>query len=828
MPAPRFDPSKFSAQPVSEPSFLDRLGGLRGVAATGVRGLTGVMSAEGGLLGAGLSGTGELGAELLEGSDPSLKRIGMEAALGAVPFGALLKEGRPLASAARGAVYGSVGQAGRELAQDKPLDPTAIATSGLLSGGMTGLLSRFLGGKPPTPSPTPSVPEVVITDSRGLPVKTLPGSSNPLPKGPADIPLEPPSLKGVPYGATPVQPSKAAAKADLNALASTKVDRLKSGLEQQPPSVSESVSATTPLGRKSAMTRWTQPKSDAPSGPTDESLIAALAKATGQPAEKFRVAPKTDFNPVPAYRVEAPAPNISQPLQPELPLGNPSSAAAASTGDESALLKFFRTKQGATGYNYRLAQDAVKAGEIPTAEFARDARLRESTPLSESVAPSTPSASPDWVTEQSNLVDSLKSMGNKAFGNEKGEINQKLLMSLGLGSIGAATGAVTDPLHDRFTSAAAGGALGAVAPHVPSLLMQLGAHPSTVENLDQKLSTDGIRATASKIAQTLPQIQRFNYLTDIGHLGFPINAFVGPYGSAVTSAIEHGLAGDERGWNLLKSLHPMDFAREVKASWPEAGERLRNASEGIGRGEVHGVGAAPTKLDLALAAPGTTMTAGDIAARRFIERAGFTPDEARRFTLTSEPELPAFSAAANFGKTHGKTSPFLQLLFPFKRTPANIGEQGMLRMPGIGTFLQAKRAVPDSPTQQFYQQYVMTPAISAGSAAIGSQIDNEDVSKTTGKFISNFAGPYSLPASIGYAAGRAIHDNQSPFGLKTLQRAGEALPLPTIQPITDWYKYAAGGFQGRPPSGSMPPDVRSYFFPPATSGTLASLPKFKR
>ena len=53
---------------VNPPSFLDKLGGWRGAGAAALRGGSGLLSAEGLLPGAIISGLGELGAEGLEGS----------------------------------------------------------------------------------------------------------------------------------------------------------------------------------------------------------------------------------------------------------------------------------------------------------------------------------------------------------------------------------------------------------------------------------------------------------------------------------------------------------------------------------------------------------------------------------------------------------------------------------------------------------------------------------------------------------------------------------------------------------------------------------------
>ena len=125
--------------PPEEPGMLERVGGLRGLLAGGTRAITGGMSAGGLVPGATISGLGELGAEAIEGSlfqqspERSLARIGTAAGIGAIPFGSVLRAGRPFVSAGRGALYSGLGAAGTEVAAGRPLDPGAVATSAALA-----------------------------------------------------------------------------------------------------------------------------------------------------------------------------------------------------------------------------------------------------------------------------------------------------------------------------------------------------------------------------------------------------------------------------------------------------------------------------------------------------------------------------------------------------------------------------------------------------------------------------------------------------------------------------------------------------------------------
>lgn len=406
--------------------------------------------------------------------------------------------------------------------------------------------------------------------------------------------------------------------------------------------------------------------------------------------------------------------------------------------------------------------------------------------------------------------------------SEKGAIDPMLLARLGLGAGGALIGAATDPLENPLASAVAGGVAGALAPSVIPMLAKMGANPNVLQNLEQKIqSPGGIRTAASDIWRTLPQIQRFNYLTNLH--GLTANAVFGPYGSAVMGAIEAGLSGDPRGWALLKTLTPKAFLKEMtaKANRLEAAELIMHGE--LGRAENLRIGKGSPKFQRAMAAPGYAMTMGDTAARKMIQRAGFSEAEARRMTLTSEPELPAGKEMVRLGKS----SVLMNLLAPFRRTPTNIAEQGFMRLPGVGALIQGTRANPDPIRQQLIQQGIMTPAVTGLSGAIASQLDPE-TAKIVRRYVTNFGGVYSLPAAVGFAGGQAIHAGQPAVSARNIMPAIEALPLPTTDTISGMAKFLLEPKGRNIPAGAVPKDLKDWLFPPVKSTNLPGVPRLPR
>ena len=879
----------------------------RGIGAGALRGLSGLLSGAvsiapgvGTPIGAAIGGAGELGAELLEGSEPSWKRIGVEAGLGAVPGGKLISGGKFLQSALRSGAFSGLGALMRQKAQDQELDLGDIALQTGIGGTVGGGIGKLLGlGAAPAVKGTEYVLETtaqpggrVLGSSVPTPApRTFRGQGKiPVPRG---LDLEPKAP--VAYGAPATAPSKTAAAAEAAArkkaqqevavdqrqwaklqtflagkqraaekLAeqetnAARIAQAREGLEMGQPRVSESYSAPIPGGGRESLTipyRLADDVEDvlsaAPGAPRspDLGLGGPQAPIAENPFVQAAVRASTRGA---AAVPETPASPLSQALEPfNAPrfveaevVGTPATATEVARAQAAAeaerrvaerftpgvritpegqrvsdefiditptpvvedvpgeLAQLFRTRVGTTGKNYRLAKDAVERGEIPSADFAREAHLREQAALraQRGVAPETPRAvpsvrepggqlygtdittaadklagasgarpmTPDEVAEQLSFIDRIKRMGS-----EKGAASPELLTRLGLGAAGALVGGATDPLDNPILSALAGAGLGAAAPNALNAIRSIGVPESALQ--DPNLTVD-------KLRHLIPQYMRFNYLTS--SVGLPANAWAGPYGSAVMGALEHGLAGDPRGWAALQELNPVTFGKEAVQSWKEAAQL-------IGRAEGESLTEAPGVLRTILATPGTVMTGGDIAARKALMRAGFDEATARRITLTSEPELRPFKRVAGFTKG----SPELQTLMPFSRTPANIMEQGLLRTPGIGALMQARRDVADPLAQQLVQQG-LGAAVGVGAGAIGAGLDPE-TAKYARRYVTNAAGQYSLPASVGFAVGQAVRRGKPPVS-GAINEMAYALPLPTVEPVVE-----LGRFLNAPSAETVP------------------------
>jgi len=490
------------------------------------------------------------------------------------------------------------------------------------------------------------------------------------------------------------------------------------------------------------------------------------------------------------------------------------------------------------GPAYRKAQGAEKrAIGARMSQIRREAQFApggpRTLPKPEPLVPKEPEAPlppegdvPDWAKRERAKAEELASLSKRAKG-EAGFVDPALLARGGLAGLGALAGGVAGgAVGHPFLGMAAGAVGGALTPNiVGKVLSGMGAPPDAVQAgmetlMSHSAGTPGapapdpakIQDTAKKIFAAIPQAMRFNYLADV--TGLPANAWFGPYGSAMMAGIEHMLAGDPRGVALLSKLSPVRFLQEYKKSFQEAGELI--AAGEAGRAEtsiVPGGGITAKVLEL----PGQTMTAGDVAARRILQEAGFTEDEARTITLTSEPEALTFRRLANLSKG----SPLLQILQPFARTPANIAEQGFRRTPLIGFINQMYRETPDPLRQQIAQQGLGLAEM-LGAGAVGSQVDPE-TSRGLRTYLTNLGGQYSLPANIGFAVGQAIRSGK-PLGPAAVgAAAGQGLPLPTIGPALEWGKFLTEG--GTPPGGMIPRDLRELLFP---SQQLAVPPRLRR
>jgi hypothetical protein len=940
----------------SQPSLYERLGGLRGIGAGGIRGLAGLLGLEGGWPGAAIGGVGEAAAELVGGEPLSLSRIGTEAGISAVPMAKIFKAGRPVYSAVRGGLMGAGSEAVRELAKGQEIDPSEITTRGLTAGAFGGLLGLIPGKAAPrfttkeeyekfkeaaAKAPKPTTYEVEtttipggrvltggkLTTKRGAPVLTgakvgVGDQPRPIVSPGKRIEVEPqpyesatpPTEARVPYGGMPTPmtarrerlaakdiaaEAKAAREAAKRAEEASKTARIEQMIEKGKlvpgkPAIRESVAARLPGGdRLSATTRYTAPKAiEGSNRSLGEKLADTPAEASRVQQETLRPpsaietisepqAPKAHIeaqvpaeadvtpdttayswasDPVRAARAEAM--KVQRTRKATLPAQGLATAPAAvgaetaaptatyagewglgggsiynieggplhgsTVGAEdlqrmgiavpeqptqapSALAQFFKTRTGATGKAYRLAQEAEKAGTgSPIAtqlgrESAREIHLREiaakkgaqTVTAAEPAIETGAKETPDWVKEQLSIVDRLSKLAKE----ESGGMDPRLAMRLGLGAAGAAAGAAFDPFDDPIASAIAGGALGAISPDIINKLGSMRS-PDAIQQV-QETTGENTKSMARKIFEFLPQLQRFNYLAS--WTGLPANALAGPYGSALFASLESSLAGDPRGTAALKHLaNPINFIKELKGAWPEATELIGRA-EGrplVGPGE-HPITAITNHPEKITEVPGAMMTTGDVAARRILERFGFSPEEARVITLTSEPEL--MPSVARLGKGAGALEPLVQLMFPFKRTPVNILEQGIKRLPGIGGLVPQNKIVADSMRLRLTQQG-LGAAVGAGGYAVGSSVDPE-TAKWLRRYVSNFGGQYSLPASLGFSAGQAVRAGK-PAITGAIKEIPRSFPLPTTEPITEWAKFITDPSVKTIPRGAYPVAVK--------------------
>ena len=358
---------------------------------------------------------------------------------------------------------------------------------------------------------------------------------------------------------------------------------------------------------------------------------------------------------------------------------------------------------------------------------------------------------------------------NKRSG-ERGAVPIGLINSLASGTLGAGVGAAWDPLDDRTESALAGFGVGAAAPHAPSFISKLAKQAGA--------NTNSVDKWSEKIGGMIPQLQRANYLYD--PIGLSANTFAGPYGSATMGSLEKALGGDPRGLAVLKELNPLSFGKE----FPNALKEAKTLPGRMERGESTAAFDSLTNpIDQYAQLPGMTMTGGDVTARNFLQRGGFSEHEARQMTMTSDPFTPG-------GKGISELPGFvMDMLLPFKRTPINLAEQAALRTPGLGFLMQGigKRAgtrPADSLRQQLVQQG-MGAGVLVGSEQLGENMSPEQA-KLYRRYITNAAGPYSMLAGAGMAVGQGRQRGQSK--LNSLRyNLMQQLPVPSLDRVDDLF-----------------------------------------
>lgn len=382
---------------------------------------------------------------------------------------------------------------------------------------------------------------------------------------------------------------------------------------------------------------------------------------------------------------------------------------------------------------------------------------------------------------------------------ESGAADPEVMVKLGLGGIGAATGAALDDEGSPIEGALLGGAAGLGAayalPQLAEKISALARHarvdpattpPDTREFMERIKTPDGLANAAKEAAQYIPAYIRANLLATPNIFN---NAFVAPYGAGLMNALERTLAQEPEGPAMLRAMHPVEWARRWSKSWEEATTIIQDA-EMAALERAGGATDPNTKLGRLLGGPGTIITTGDLTTRNAMKDVvGMEDEAARRITMNTEPEYRLSKNIANWARSAPITG---AITLPFAKTMANYVEQGLQRTPFVGIIAQALRENPDPLTRQLVQQ-MLGATVGAGSVAAGYYDPIEDpLTEKLGRgALTSMAGPYGLVANAGFTAGKSLAKGESKTRstYDAVTAAQRQLPMPswdTVNALKDF------------------------------------------
>lgn len=414
-------------------------------------------------------------------------------------------------------------------------------------------------------------------------------------------------------------------------------------------------------------------------------------------------------------------------------------------------------------------------------------------------------------------------LGDLLTGN-RGSIDPEQAARMGLMGAGAVGGAFAYD-ENPVAGALAGGAIGAALPMMiqqvgkmaPRALADPALTPETKNVVQQLLTPEGQGNIIRDLVGSVPHVMRANMLMSPNLIN---NALVGPWGSGFWTAMERYIAGMPDGADMLNRMNPADWASGYIPELHNAADVIRTAEGAAGERIGSTIGPEANKVIRAYTeAPGIAMTAGDMNTRGRLMDSGFTLEQAKEATMTSEPELYFPKALVDLQRRGGAIG---QIALPFAKTIANVVEQGAHRTPVLGEITQMLRANPDPANLRMVQQGI-GGALGAGGYLAGSNIpsdvemgggyfDNARTLNFLRSFLSNAAGRYSLPVAMGLAAGFANQEGEEiPKQIYTGASEGiNTLPLPSFD-VFNSYINAAGKlsedeFEGAAdaPQGSLP------------------------
>lgn len=368
--------------------------------------------------------------------------------------------------------------------------------------------------------------------------------------------------------------------------------------------------------------------------------------------------------------------------------------------------------------------------------------------------------------------------------------------------VGAGVGAETS--DDPLTGAVVGGGIGFGAPSVAKLIN--AARTGNINKQNAESVVSHFKDVLDTAMRMMPDFQRAALLSK--PLPLIINSVVGPWGSIVMHGLEDAAILDPRGIKLLKlALNPKNFPREYMHSLPKAHELIGSAAE---RTEGLMGQQGPNWYRTMTQYPGVAMTAGDEAARDMAKAAGYTEEEARVMTLTSEPYTSGGAGLSKLKKGSinrdtEKRGWLFDMALPFYRTSTNQVEQGLERMPFVGIWMNKYAKSKPAAWQQQVAQQMIGGSTGYVGYLLGEETPPEDARNVL-KFINNFGGQYGALASAGFMMGQASARGSSDWKALTNEVAS-ALPMPSTQPVNDAMQnvgalFGEGDF--KMPSGFVP------------------------
>lgn len=687
--------------PAKEPDFLDKLGMAGGVsglwktakdvvtgapgaregfaqgageaakaiAPTGIRMLSGILGVEGGPIGAGISGVGETGAQMLEPGKMDPARIAVATGAGAIPFGSVVKGGRVAASALRSGALSGGSELAREALSGEKIDPKALALStgmGAAGGAAGSGLARMFGASEKLPTKAPAA----VAEDTGLAARAaerLRAAEQANPDRMKANVLATKEIQRDQKNLSDVLKWRASkeATAAKSIAAQTAQDRIdqaiaEGGLEPGAPRISENAA-----GKKSMSTPY--------GPPTEEGTAQRLEKGfTPEQYAEFNRPETSNFSDI--LGPEGPKPAFDWPeaggrFTPDA-TGSHVTAPPVEA-PQTPLAKFFKTPAGAAGANYGEAKAAEKAGEIPSADLAHEAFARERAKLGQETAPRTripvspeelaPQTPPggNWVQDQTDLADAATqepSLRQRLLDLAKGEqgsarlpnISSGLAKQLVGGGVGAAVGAPIGSYaygEDDSLGGVKGGLIGA----------GLGA---------------GVMApTGRGIVNNALNLRGGSMLSNPGTVA---KSYLGDQGGMFWEGLKQLITPGETqyGKDILSQM-PVLNPRQAAKDWVE-GMKLHTPSRTtMGEGQQ----ATPNSLLDLVYRP---LGASNYMTREAMTRAGTPPGVIERISGISDPETaPMKQLVALQGK-----NPMFRAMWPFLRVASNVAE-GARNIPGV-------------------------------------------------------------------------------------------------------------------------------------------------